>query len=541
MRLLGRGRRWRSRPSWATPSTTSRESRASASRPRRTLIRKYGTADAVIAHAEELTPKLRESVRAFARQSRSEPEARHPGAYGAGRLRPRGMPREAASRSNACARSSRSSSFRRLLEQLDGSRRRARPERRAAPNGGRPMRPHPRRAARARAARRAPRPARDLTETPERRVRARRHEPAFEEFLGSARAGRRPSRSTPRRPPSGLATAELVGLSFSGSRGGALPVRSGRAAGRTLDPGRTLARLAADPRGPARQEGRAQPEVRPPGAPHGRHRAPGGRVRHHGRLLPPAARGAKHGMDALARDVLGPQTIPITDLIGKGKAQTAHARRGHASARGHAGEDADITWRLHEALAPRLEGSPMRSLYPRRGAAARRSARGHGVGGDQDRLRAPPAISAEHGPADRDELEVEIYGAAGREFLIDSPKQLGEVLFDEQKLRSVRKTKTSRSTDADVLETLAVETAHPLPRLILEYRELAKLSGTYVDPLPAPGLAEDGPAPRELPSDGRRDGTASSSDRTSRTSPSGRSRGARSGRPSSPAIAPTSS
>src|SRR5206468_2431929 len=83
-----------------------------------------------------------------------------------------------------------------------------------------------------------------------------------------------------------------------------------------------------------------------------------------------------------------------------------------------------------------------------------------------------------------DGLQEEIYKAAGREFTIDSPKQLAEVLFDEQKLRSVRKTKTSRSTDAEVLETLKVETAHPLPGLVLEYRELTKLCGTYVDPLP---------------------------------------------------------
>jgi DNA polymerase-1 len=82
-----------------------------------------------------------------------------------------------------------------------------------------------------------------------------------------------------------------------------------------------------------------------------------------------------------------------------------------------------------------------------------------------------------------DLLRGQIHREAGREFLIDSPKQLAEILFDSLGLRVVRKTKTSRSTDAEVLETLAVETAHPLPSLVLQYRELSKLRGTYVEPI----------------------------------------------------------
>jgi len=83
-----------------------------------------------------------------------------------------------------------------------------------------------------------------------------------------------------------------------------------------------------------------------------------------------------------------------------------------------------------------------------------------------------------------DSLRDAIREAAGRDFSVDSPKQLAEVLFDDLKLRVVKTTKTSRSTDAEVLETLATETAHPLPRLVLEYRETSKLLGTYVEPLP---------------------------------------------------------
>jgi DNA polymerase-1 len=83
-----------------------------------------------------------------------------------------------------------------------------------------------------------------------------------------------------------------------------------------------------------------------------------------------------------------------------------------------------------------------------------------------------------------DDLREKVYAAAGRKFLIDSPKQLAEILFDELQLRVVKMTKTSRSTDADVLETLWGESGHPLPRLVLDYRELSKLRNTYVDPLP---------------------------------------------------------
>ncbi|MCP4228875.1 MAG: DNA polymerase I [bacterium] len=76
----------------------------------------------------------------------------------------------------------------------------------------------------------------------------------------------------------------------------------------------------------------------------------------------------------------------------------------------------------------------------------------------------------------------EIFAISGREFNINSPKQLEVVLFDELGLKSLRKTKTGRSTSADILEKLAEE--HPLPALIIEYRQLAKFKGTYVEALP---------------------------------------------------------
>ena len=79
-------------------------------------------------------------------------------------------------------------------------------------------------------------------------------------------------------------------------------------------------------------------------------------------------------------------------------------------------------------------------------------------------------------------LELEAHRIAGRVFNVHSPRQLEALLFDELKLKHVRRTKTSRSTDADTLETLAEQ--HPLPKVILEIRQLAKLKGTYIDTLP---------------------------------------------------------
>jgi DNA polymerase-1 len=82
-------------------------------------------------------------------------------------------------------------------------------------------------------------------------------------------------------------------------------------------------------------------------------------------------------------------------------------------------------------------------------------------------------------------LRAQVLEAAGCDFNVDSPKQLSEVLFTRLGFRVVKKTKTGASTDAEVLDTLAAETKHPLPERVLEYRELTKLLGTYVDPLPS--------------------------------------------------------
>jgi len=198
-------------------------------------------------------------------------------------------------------------------------------------------------------------------------------------------------------------------------------------------------------------------------------------------LLAPERR--TQAMDALARDLLGLQTIPISDLIGKGKKQVTMLEVELDKVAEYAGEDADVTWRLYELLAPKLESEGLRKLFdelemPLLSVLA--DMENEGVALDLERLEETRVSLA----AKVDELKSEIHRAAGREFNIDSPKQLSEILFDEMNLRVVKKTKTGRSTDASVLEILAAETAHPLPGLILKYREVNKLLGTYVAPLP---------------------------------------------------------
>ena len=199
-------------------------------------------------------------------------------------------------------------------------------------------------------------------------------------------------------------------------------------------------------------------------------------------LACPERRG--HSMDALAGDLLGLDPVPISELIGTGKKQISMLDADAEKLAHYASEDADVTWRLREALAPRLEESALESLFHEVElplVEVLGSMEYYGVRIDSDRLRAFGATLASR----LDDLRAAIHAAAGREFNVDSPKQLAEILFDEIGLRVVKKTKTSRSTDASVLETLRDETEHPVPSLVLEYRELNKLKNTYVDVLPA--------------------------------------------------------
>jgi DNA polymerase-1 len=189
-------------------------------------------------------------------------------------------------------------------------------------------------------------------------------------------------------------------------------------------------------------------------------------------------------MDRLVFDLLDHKKIPISDLIGKGRNQLTMDRVPLQQVAEYAAEDADYTWRLKELFEPQLRGSELEPLFYETEmplVAVLTEMEYHGINLDADYLARMSREMAARTAALTDQIQE----LAGEPFNLDSPKQLGEILFDKLGFRVVRKTKTTRSTDAETLETLARETAHPLPALLLEYRELQKLRGTYVDALPA--------------------------------------------------------
>ena len=189
-----------------------------------------------------------------------------------------------------------------------------------------------------------------------------------------------------------------------------------------------------------------------------------------------------HGMDVLAREHLGIETIKFTDVAGIGKKQTTFDYVPLDKALDYAAEDADVTQRLYRALKPRLVAEHMVSVYetlerpliPVLGRMER-----YGIGIDAAALK---ALSKDFA-ARLTDLGKEIHALAGRDFNIASPKQLGEILFDEMSLAGGKKTKTGAyATGADVLEDLAAQ-GHNLPARILDWRQLAKLKSTYTDAL----------------------------------------------------------
>ena len=189
------------------------------------------------------------------------------------------------------------------------------------------------------------------------------------------------------------------------------------------------------------------------------------------------------GMDALARKYLAYSPVPITALIGpKGKDQKTLIDVPVGDVSNYACEDADITFRLYELLDRELEEENLADVartyeFPLVPVLTRMESTGIMV--DRGALE---EISGRLGEV-IEGLEEEIYTLAGHPFTINSPKQLGSVLFEELELPAKKKTKTGYSTDQFVLEDLAP--LHPLPEKILEYRSAAKLKSTYVDALPA--------------------------------------------------------
>jgi DNA polymerase-1 len=205
-------------------------------------------------------------------------------------------------------------------------------------------------------------------------------------------------------------------------------------------------------------------------------------------LLEPEQR---HNMDYLAEVYLNYITIPIEDLIGKGRMQKTMREVPVELVKEYAAEDADITLQLYEKLLPLLKENGVEKLFyeiemPLVPVLSRMEA--NGVRIDTENLQ---QISEAFG-VEIHKIEEEIYKAAGMPFNIASPKQLGEVLFEKLHIdEKAKKTKTGQyATGEDVLQKLSHK--HPIIQMILDYRSFTKLKSTYLDALPALVNPKDG-------------------------------------------------
>ncbi|MEE9334515.1 MAG: DNA polymerase I [Granulosicoccaceae bacterium] len=191
----------------------------------------------------------------------------------------------------------------------------------------------------------------------------------------------------------------------------------------------------------------------------------------------------RHDMDSLARKYLGVDTIKFADIAGKGKKQLTFNQIPIEQASPYAAEDADITLQLHLALWPQLqENAKLKALYedmeiPLLSVLA--VVEYQGVLIDDDKLKKQGLVLHKK----LEEVQLDAYADAGKEFNLGSPKQIQEIFYEEKQFPIIRKTpKGQPSTAEDVLETLALD--YPLPKLILQHRSLSKLLSTYIDKLP---------------------------------------------------------
>ena len=188
-----------------------------------------------------------------------------------------------------------------------------------------------------------------------------------------------------------------------------------------------------------------------------------------------------HGMDALSDRYLSHTPIPIKPLLGTGKSARTFDRVPVEEAVPYAAEDADITLRLWQYFKPRLHRSQVTKVYEtleRPLVPVLAQMERTGVQVDRDTLSRMSNAFAQKMAG----LEDEIHKLAGRSFNVGSPKQLGEILFDEMGIEGGKKGKTGAyATGAEVLEDLATE--HDLPARVLDWRQLSKLKSTYTDAL----------------------------------------------------------
>ena len=192
----------------------------------------------------------------------------------------------------------------------------------------------------------------------------------------------------------------------------------------------------------------------------------------------------KHGMDVLAEYYLNYKTVPIEDLIGKkGKNQKSMRDLPQREICDYACEDADITWQLKELFEPEIQKEHLKSLfYDMEMPLVRvlKSMEQEGINIDSENLKKFSKELEE----ELDKIEKKVIELAGETFNLDSPRQLGLILFEKLEIsKKAKKTKSGQySTSEDVLQNHIND--HEIVPLILDYRSLRKLKNTYVDPLP---------------------------------------------------------
>jgi len=190
----------------------------------------------------------------------------------------------------------------------------------------------------------------------------------------------------------------------------------------------------------------------------------------------------RHNMDTLSEIHLGHKTISFKELVGTGKNKLNFSDIELDQATEYAAEDADITLRLYENLKERLDEEKLNKIYEyfeKPMVKLLSKLEFSGIKVDASHLK---KLSSRFEKKLK-KIEKDVYALAGREFNIGSPKQLGEIIYNELKIAKLKKTKKgSLATNANVLEDLAF-TGHKFPNLILEWRQVSKLKNTYSDAL----------------------------------------------------------
>jgi len=191
--------------------------------------------------------------------------------------------------------------------------------------------------------------------------------------------------------------------------------------------------------------------------------------------------GGTHNLDSLAQTHLDHKTIRYEDVTGKGKKQKCFSEVEIEVARDYSCEDADVALRLADIFIPKLKEENLAALFFELEMPLLKVLLDMEQAGMKIDVEKLSKLSKDF-EGRLNELEKKIYKEAKEEFNINSPRQLGVILFDKLKLGTPKRTKTGYSTDVGVLEDLALR--HPLPELILQYRSLSKLKSTYIDALP---------------------------------------------------------